>query len=553
MQEKILHFLRLALYAAAFLLAFLLFQLWEKERAITPPLIENTAQIAATPTEFTPVVKSPALVENQAALTAPTKNGQLITVHTNVLEVKIDTLGGNIVESKLLDYPASLGSKTPFLLMNDDPKTRYIAESGLESNSGPDTAKGPALYQAASTQYVLPGNQTDLIVKLTWQQNGIHIAKLFTFSRDSYEVRVAYTIANQSTVPWQGNLFTQLLRTDAPTKNQSGIVNLATYFGAAVSSPEKPFNKITFKSMLDNPLNVESRDGWAAMIQHYFITAWIPPQHAVSNYYSKALPNGLYVIGMTSAPIVVAPSTTYTTETKLYTGPAIENLLEKAAPALKLTIDYGWFWFISDIIFWMMQKIYDLFGNWGVSIILVTLIIKLLFYKLSDKSYRSMSKLKKLQPRIEALKERCGNDKQKYTQATLDLYRQEKVNPMGGCLPVLIQIPVFIALYWVLVENVQLRQAPFIFWIHDLSIADPYYVLPVLMGLAMFAQQRLNPPPPDPMQAKVMMFMPLMFTFLFANFPAGLMLYWFVNTALSFSQQWFIMHRINKETDVKAK
>jgi YidC/Oxa1 family membrane protein insertase len=299
--------------------------------------------------------------------------------------------------------------------------------------------------------------------------------------------------------------------------------------------------------MQSKPLDTVVQGGWAAMIQHYFISAWIPAQTATSHYYSKVTPSGLYVIGMIGEPLTVAPGATVTTGATLYTGPAIADLLEKAAPGLKLTIDYGWFWFISDIIFWMMQKIYEFVGNWGWSIVLVTLIIKLLFYKLSDKSYRSMSKLKKLQPRMEALRERFGNDRQKLTQATLDLYRQEKVNPMSGCLPIIIQIPVFIALYWVLVESVQLRQAPFIFWIHDLSKADPYYVLPILMGASMFLQQRLNPPPPDPTQAKVMMLMPFVFMVLFANFPAGLMLYWFVNNTLSFLQQWHIMHQINKD------
>jgi len=254
---------------------------------------------------------------------------------------------------------------------------------------------------------------------------------------------------------------------------------------------------------------------------------------------------------MINQPITAAPGATAATSASLYAGPAMADRLEKAATDLNLTIDYGWFWMISAAIFWMMQKIFDVIGNWGWSIVLVTVIIKILFYQLSAKSYRSMSKLKKLQPRIEILKERYGDDKQSLTKATLELYREAKVNPMSGCLPILIQIPVFIALYWVLVESVQLRQAPFIFWIRDLSQHDPYYVLPILMGISMFLQQRLNPPPPDPMQAKVMMLMPVIFTFLFANFPAGLMLYWFVNNSLSYLQQWYIMHSLEQETNGK--
>jgi YidC/Oxa1 family membrane protein insertase len=354
-------------------------------------------------------------------------------------------------------------------------------------------------------------------------------------------------VINQSSQPWEGNLYTQLMRTDSPPPNNSGFMNLATYFGAAVSTPQKPFEKITFKEMNQKSLDQTVEGGWAAMIQHYFISAWIPEKSVTSTYYTKVLPNGLHAIGMIGKPVTAAPGTTVTSGATLYVGPSLGDQLEQAAPHLKLTIDYGWFWFISDIIFWMMQHIYDVVGNWGWSIVIVTIIIKLLFYQLSNNSYRSMSGLKKLQPRIELLKERYKDDKQKLTQATMELYKEAKVNPMSGCLPILIQIPVFIALYWVLVESVQLRQAPFIFWIHDLSQHDPYYILPVMMGISMFLQQRLNPPPPDPMQAKIMMLMPVLFTFLFANFPAGLMLYWFVNNTLSFLQQWHIMHRVEKE------
>jgi len=412
---------------------------------------------------------------------------------------------------------------------------------------GPDTSQEQALYTTTQTEYALNPNQNEIVVHLNWEKDGIKVTKIFTFVRDSYEIKVGYEIDNQSSQAWTGNLYTQLARTNTPPATHGGLVDLTTYFGAAVSSANKRFEKIPFKTMQETNLNQVTQNGWAAMIQHYFIGAWIPPKNATSTYYSQVTPNGLYTIGMLGEALKVAPNTKSYTESKLYTGPAIGDRLEKAAPGLQLTIDYGWFWFISIAIFWMMQKIYDVIGNWGWSIVLVTVIIKLLFYQLSAKSYRSMSVLKKLQPKMEALKERYGDDKQKMTQATLELYKQEKVNPMSGCLPILIQIPVFIALYWVLVESVQLRQAPFIFWIHDLSQADPYYILPLMMGASMFLQQRLNPPPPDPLQAKVMMLMPIIFTALFANFPAGLMLYWFVNNTLSFAQQWHIMHRLNKE------
>jgi YidC/Oxa1 family membrane protein insertase len=558
MFEHILHYLRFTLYGLLLILGFFLFQAWDKEHPTTFTNTPTRTKEAANTTEMPRFVPKSAAEESapkpeplsSTALAA--KQGSFITVKTDLLSVSINTRGGDINEVKLLKYPESLGAKTPIVLFNDEAKTRYLAESGLLSKQGPDTADAEALYTAEQSTYEIGEHDKQLAVRLHWQsKNGLSIVKTFTFTPGSYEIKVGYQITNQTRTPWEGSLYTQLLRTDNPPANHGGMMSLATYFGAAISTANKPFTKITFKEMREKNLNQTEQDGWAAMIQHYFISAWIPPKNTVSTYYSRVTPSGLYTIGMINKPFTVAPGSTFSTQSQLYVGPAIADLLEKTAAGLKLTIDYGWFWFISGIIFWMMQKIYDVVGNWGVSIILVTVIIKLLFYHLSAKSYRSMSMLKKLQPRIEALKQRYGDDKQKITQGTLDLYRQEKVNPMSGCLPILIQIPVFIALYWVLVESVQLRQAPFIFWIHDLSQQDPYYVLPILMGLSMFLQQRLSPPPPDPLQAKVMMLMPVIFTVLFANFPAGLMLYWFVNNTLSFLQQWHIMHKLDKETNGK--
>lgn len=544
-----LDYLRITLYVLLAIIGFFLFQAWDKEHPKTQE--PSIAEVTALPKgRFVPQVLNQAgeATAPAEALSAVNTTGKIVKVRTNTLEISIDTRGGDIVEAKLLDYPESLKSNTPFLLFNDDPKTRYIAESGLLSNEGPDTSKEQALYSVSQESYSLSPNENQLTVKLNWQKDGLKVTKVFTFERSSYEIKVGYEIANDSSQAFEGNFYTQLMRTNTPpTNHDGGMVNLATYFGAAVSTPQKPFEKISFKQMQEKNFTETIKNGWVAMVQHYFIGAWVPPQNATSSYYSRVTADGLYTMGMIGEKEVVAPHQQKKLEAKLYVGPTIADQLEKTAPGLKLTIDYGWFWFISGIIFWMMQHIYNVVGNWGWSIVLVTIIIKILFYQLSAKSYRSMSALKNLQPRIEKLKERFGDDRQKLTQATLELYRQEKVNPMSGCLPILIQIPVFIALYWVLVESVQLRQAPFIFWIQDLSQHDPYYVLPVLMGISMFIQQRLNPPPPDPMQAKIMMLMPVIFTVLFANFPAGLMLYWFVNNTLSFLQQWYIMHRVNKE------
>lgn len=570
MLDKILDLARIALFILLGITGLLIYEAWDREHQPVP--LPQTASQGAPAfsseryvpeagkanTEVATAVANPVATMDVGEVVPPSTSGKkFIKVKTDVLEITIDTVGGDIVGSNLLKYPESLGSSAPFNLLTNDAKTRYIAESGLISVDGPDMSTQQGTYTVDKYEYELQPGQNELVVTMRWQkkpmnpQDIVKGVKTYTFTRGSYDVKVGYEIENLSNHLYSGTLYTQLSRTDTPPPANSGLISLATYFGAAISSQQKPFEKITFKQMKEKNLDALVQGGWAAMIQHYFISAWIPSQTTFSNYYSRVLPNGMYTIGMLGTTMTAEPGSKVTTEAKLYTGPAIATLMDKAAPNLNLTIDYGWFWFISIAIFWMMQKIYDVIGNWGWSIVLVTIIIKILFYRLSAKSYRSMAALKRLQPRMEALKERYGNDKQKLTQATMDLYRQEKVNPMSGCLPILIQIPVFIALYWVLVESVQLRQAPFIFWIHDLTQHDPYYVLPLLMGISMFIQQRLNPPPPDPVQAKVMMLMPVIFTVMFANFPSGLMLYWFVNNTLSFLQQWYVMHHIDKEVALK--
>ncbi|MBA3661338.1 MAG: membrane protein insertase YidC [Gammaproteobacteria bacterium] len=557
MLENMLDYLRITLFTLLLILGFFVFQAWDQDH---PALVLPTPTMAANANHFVPDLSAGVTQVTQAETPMPATavpavssdaKGELVEVTTDRFGITIDTLGGDILAVKLLQYPESLGSKTPYILLNDDPKTRYIAESGLLSALGPDTKERQALFIPEQTTYTLAPNQNELTVRLNWEKDGLKVTKRFTFTRDSYEVKVAYDIDNQANTTWVGNRYTQLARMNTPPESQGGLISLTTFFGAAVSTPQKPFEKLTFKDLQQSKVNTVAKDGWAAMIQHYFISAWVADTSEESHYYSNVTPTGLYSIGMMGPSLTVPPQGKLTTEAKFYAGPTIASELEKTSPTLKLSIDYGWFWFISGIIFWMMQKIYDVVGNWGWSIVLVTIVIKLLFYKLSAKSYRSMSALKMLQPRIELLKERFGEDKQKLTQATLELYRSEKVNPMSGCLPILIQIPVFIALYWVLVESVQLRQAPWILWIHDLSQKDPYYILPLLMGLSMFVQQRLNPPPPDPLQAKVMMAMPIVFTFLFKDFPAGLMLYWFVNNTLSFLQQWHVMRQLTHSSNVK--
>ncbi len=555
MPTNMIDYLRIALYATLIIIFIALFQAWDKEHAkpIATTTVSTTEATAAN--NYVPQITNTQQPAQSSAAPPPvaaknssgTENAALIHVTTDVVKVDIDPVGGNITQIKLLKYPEELHSTTPFLLLNDSANTKYIAQSGLLGANGPDTSKGQATYTADQTEYTLASGQKELQVKLHAKNAaGVMFTKTFTFRPDNYEIGVDYQIANKSSQPWEGNLYLQLMRKNTPPVGAHGFVNFATFFGAAISSPEKAFEKITFKQMDSSNLNQTIKGGWAAMIQHYFVSAWVPDHNATSQYFTRVTNDGLYTIGMLGPNVEVKPGQETNTSAKFYAGPSTTDRLEQVAPGLQLTIDYGWLWMISAAIFWMMQKIYNIVGNWGWSIVIVTLLIKLMFYHLSAKSYRSMSGLKKLQPRINSLKERFGDDKQKFTQATLELYRKEKVNPMSGCLPILIQIPVFIALYWVLIESVELRQAPFIFWIQDLSIYDPYYILPVMMGLSMFLQQRLNPPPPDPMQAKLMMMMPIVFTFLFAKFPAGLMLYWFVNNTLSFLQQGYIMKSMDK-------
>jgi len=321
---------------------------------------------------------------------------------------------------------------------------------------------------------------------------------------------------------------------------------MKSYTGAAINTPETKYKKLPFSDMREKPFSEDVMGGWAAMVEHYFATALVPSVEDKNAYQTETFADGIYGIRFVSAPEVVVPGAQKQIELKLYAGPEIANQLKELAPGLELTIDYGVLWFLCQPIFWLLKTMHELFSNWGVAIILTTVLIKAMFYKLSASSYKSMGNMRKMQPKIEELKKRFGDDKQKFSQAMMDLYKKEKINPLGGCLPVLVQIPVFIALYYVLLECVELRQAPFVLWIHDLSAKDPYYVLPLIMGASMFVQQKLNPTPPDPIQAKVMMFMPVFFTFLFLQFPAGLVLYWVVNNLLSILQQWMITRKIEQ-------
>lgn len=545
---------RLLLY---FALAYVVFSLWTAwTRDYSTPAAKTAdqtavvpvSQMAALPPSNTPV---PATATPTPVATAAIAKQDLITVRTDVLEAKIDPVGGTIVEASLLKYPVSQKEPNkPVNLLNSDPETLYIAQGGITGPNGPDTQAGQARYTATQNNYVLADGQNAVDVDLTWRDKNVIVTKTLRFKRDDYAINVIYDVKNHSTKPWAGNVYAQLRRKPQPSP---GLFHFSTFNGASISSPEKPYQKFSYSKLNDENISQNIQGGWLAMQQQYFLSAWIPNQQLSHHYYSSVDPNKIYTLGFIGPTFTVAPGQEFNTITTLYSGPEQEERLKALAPGLNLTIDFGWLWWLSIAILWVMKHIYKIVGNWGWSIVIVTLLIKLMFYKFSEMSYRSMAKMRRLQPKLAELKERYGDDKQKMSQATMELYRKEKVNPLGGCLPILIQIPVFIALYYVLIESVELRQAPFILWIHDLSSRDPYYVLPVLMGISMFLQQKLNPTPPDPMQARMMQMLPIIFTVLFATFPAGLVLYWLTNQVLSILQQWHITRSLEAKVEKKIE
>ena len=466
---------------------------------------------------------------------------RLVEVRTDALTVRIDPRGGTIRQVFLERYPISIEEPDrPFVLMDDRGGFVNVAESGLVGASAPNHHS--VLTPERNDYEIGPG--TDRIdVRLHWQnESGVRIAKVFEFARDSYEIGVRYEIRNEGTASWTGQAYGQFRR--IPPPDSGGLGTIYTYTGAVLSSPDKPYEKIDFDDMASEDLDREVRDGWIAMIQHYFASAWIPKPSVPARYYTKALEGGEYLAGLVGSPLTVAPGTTGAASLKLYVGPKVQDRLEAAAPGLKRTVDYGWLFFIAQPLYTALWFIHEYVGNWGWSIILLTFCIKLAFYHLSAASYRSMARMRKLSPKIQTLRDRHSGDRQKMNQAMMELYKKEKINPLGGCLPIVVQIPVFIALYWVLLETVELRQASFMFWLNDLATHDPFFVLPLLMGGSMFLQQRLSPTPPDPIQAKVMMFLPIIFTGFFLFFPSGLVLYWLVNNVLSITQQWVITKRI---------
>lgn len=487
---------------------------------------------------------------------ANTTQGGLIQVKTDVLSILINKDGGNIVTSQLPKYTLSLEDSNPVTLMSSNPNSLYQAQSGLQMDDGQSVK---ILYQTQYTSYELTPDAKQLTVNLVGKTpQGLEVTKSYVFERGSYAVKLNYVIKNTTGNTWSGRMFTQFIRKKQPSESHMFVVR--SYEGASISSPETPYEKVSFKDMEKNSINRTNSGGWVAMQQHYFLSAWIPENQQQQNqFYTKAdSTSELYLIGFLGPVLTVTQGQTVQQDATLYLGPEIQKILQGLAPGLDRTVDYGWLWWVSIIIFWLMNFIHSGLGNWGWAIVITTIIIKFVLYPLSATSFRSMAKMRELQPKMQKLKEKFGDDRQAMSRATMELYRKEKINPLGGCLPMLIQIPIFIGLYYVIIESVQLRQAPFIWWIQDLAVKDPYYVLPILMGASMVLQQRLAPSSADPAQARMMMFLPVVFTIFFLNFPAGLTLYWLVNNCVQILQQWYVTrtyeaHKAKKARKSKSK
>ena len=562
---------RTFLIFAWLLVAFLLWQAWQIDYS-RPPTIERdsatavpgSAQLSSPggerAAELPTAPDANAAIDSSSGSTVPLPTdverptGALVTVTTDVLRLTFDTRGASVVRAELLNYPETTESGAPSVeLFNQKPGQRFSAQSGWTAVSG----ASPNHLQLFSTEVGdrrLNGGEQRIEVPFRWtDESGLTLTRTYIIERGSYVLRMQETLSNASDSAWRGRAYRQLLREPPPAK-PGGFTNPEAYsfVGAAWYTPGEKFNKIGFDDIADDPLNVSGSGGWIAMLQHYFFAAWIPVGDEVTRF-SSAEVDGRYLVRSEAPLVEVASGADLSTDVRLYVGPKLQEELAGLAPGLERTIDYGILTILAEPLFWLLSFFHNITGNWGWAIILLVLLIKVVFFKLSETQYKSFAKMRAVQPRIESLKERYGDDKQKFNVAMMELYKKEKINPMGGCLPILVQIPVFISLYWVLLESVELRHAPWILWIQNLSAPDPYFVLPVLNLVTMWLTQKLSPAPGmDPMQKKMMQLMPLVFGVMFAFFPAGLVLYWTVNGGLGLLQQWVITRRHGVATPAKS-
>jgi YidC/Oxa1 family membrane protein insertase len=534
------------------MVSMLLWQAWQEDYGKPPPPSTTTAaeqketqtQVQTKEVPVTTSLAPPSEQSTPAIQSAVTQTkGSPIIVNTDLLRLEINARGGGIQKVELLAYPDKPDdSDAGYVLMDNTPDLLYATQGGLLSRQGAPTHEDK--YVVSDYSITMTDGQETLLLPMTWTaEDGIKVTKVFEFTRGSYLIKIRYEIDNQSGKDWQGRSYLQIKRR-APN---SGRRLIYTYTGAVFSSPEERYEKIDFDDMQDDKLEKNISNGWVAMLQHYFVTALVPAdKEQTYQYYTNALANDIYLVGAITPARTITAASKGQIEEHIYIGPKIIKKLEKIAEGLELTVDYGVLWFIAKPLFGVLSKLHDYTNNWGWSIILVTILLKLIFFPLSAAGYKSMANMRRVQPRMLSIKERYKEDKAKLNQAMMQIYKEEKINPLGGCFPILVQIPVFIALYWVLLESVEMRQASFALWLQDLSSPDPYFVLPLVMGITMFIQQKLNPAPMDPVQAKVMQVLPVAFTVFFAFFPSGLVLYWVVNNILSIAQQWQITRSLER-------
>ena len=472
-----------------------------------------------------------------------------LKVKTDVLEVTINLHGGDIDQADLLKYPTQINEPdNPLILLN--PKNLYSAQSGLIGPDGTDKTDSRPNYTARFNEYVLDSGEQELIVPITLENpvNGLILVKEFVFRQTDYLVDVRYRLTNIGAVPAKVAFYGQIKRDGQdPVGEDTNSMGMQPFVGVATRTKDDLYQKFTVDDLQEESFQVSLQGGYIAFSQHYFLSAWVPEQDKASNFYARKLNNrDILLLGFTSEELEIAPGQSEILGGSFYMGPKNQKRLDEIADGLGLTVDYGFLWWLAQPLFSGLTLFHSLVNNWGYAIILLTILVKMLLYPLSAASFRSMAKMRKLQPEMARLKERFGDDKQKFSQAMMEMYKKEGANPLGGCLPILLQMPVFLALYWTLMESVELRQAPFLLWIDDLSVMDPYFVLPILMGISMFLTQMMQPEPPDPIQAKVFKFLPVIMTFFFLWFPAGLVLYWLINNILSVLQQLYVTRSLEK-------
>ncbi len=527
------------LLIALLFVSFMLYTNWTDKNTPQPQGQGNSQQVQYSGDVPASTDASQALTQNNNV------SNKLITIKSDVLTLTVDTLGGDIIRAVLNDYDASFNSADKFVLLKNDPQHVFTAQSGLIGPDGIDTLSGRAPFAASASEFILSEGQDELRVPLTYAKDGLFFTKTFVVKRGNYAVGLDYTIDNKSDKPASIQMYAQLKQN---LLDDGGSLTMPTYRGGVYSADKATYEKYSFDDMKERNLNLAiANQGWAAMMQHYFVAAWIPHNQGVVSLFSNTS-NGYGFIGVRYPITTVAPNTSETLDATLWVGPKLQDQMAQTATNLDLTIDYGFLWILAKPLHWLLSAIHSLVGNWGFAIIILTFIVRGLMYPLTKAQYTSMAKMRMLQPKLQEMKERCGDDRQRMSQEMMELYRKEKVNPLGGCLPLLLQMPIFIALYWTLMESVELRHAPFILWIHDLSAPDPYYVLPLLMGASMYLIQKMSPSTiTDPMQQKIMNIMPVMFTVFFLWFPSGLVLYWLVSNIVTLIQQSLIYRSLEKK------